>query len=67
MVSTLEEVVPFSNTIFPADAKGMVRKFYKFLTSHLFFLENNDILTVKIPLQPHFFILFTLAHLLAQN
>ena len=25
MVSALEEEVPFSNTIFPADAKGMVR------------------------------------------
>jgi hypothetical protein len=24
MISSLEEEVPFSNTIFPADAKGMV-------------------------------------------
>ncbi len=31
MISSLEEDVPFSNTIFPADAKGMVRNTKPFI------------------------------------
>ena len=35
MISSLEEDVPFSNTIFPADAKGMVRNTKPFISSHI--------------------------------